>query len=121
MLPPPRELIASQPASQPARCDTAGLQVSVTNRLARYAELAGQLERQPLRRARPSDRRRHLQQLCWICPVAPDHKWAATSSSRVRLGAGRPACKLVAVSIREVRLAAELAGVPLARSPRPPS
>jgi hypothetical protein len=30
--------------------------------------------------------------LRWSCPVAPDHRWAASGGSRVRLGSGCPFC-----------------------------
>ncbi|SNX96529.1 Protein of unknown function [Geodermatophilus sabuli] len=48
--------------------------------------------------------------LWWACSVAPDHRWEASGVNRVR-GRGCPWCTVVAVSIREVRLAAELAAV----------
>ncbi|SFF45286.1 zinc-ribbon domain-containing protein [Blastococcus tunisiensis] len=87
----------------------AGLQVSVTNSLARFPELAAQFDVDandgltPEQVVAGTNRK-----LWWACPVAPDHRWAASGANRLK-GRGCPACALVAISIREVRLAAELA------------
>ncbi len=88
----------------------AGLQVSTTNSLANHPELAAQLDvaangLTPEQIVAGTNRK-----LWWICRDNPDHRWEATGVNRVK-GRGCPSCAVVAVSIREVRLAAELAAV----------
>ncbi|SDY62568.1 Protein of unknown function [Geodermatophilus africanus] len=88
----------------------AGLQASTTNSLANHPELAAQFDVvangfTPEQVVAGTNRK-----LWWICRDNPDHRWAATGVNRVK-GRGCPSCAVVAVSIREVRLAAELAAV----------
>jgi Probable Zinc-ribbon domain/Protein of unknown function (DUF559) len=89
----------------------AGFQVSVTNNLARFPELAAQFDVAANGGLTPEEVVAGTnRKLWWACPVADDHRWQASGANRVK-GRGRPACALVAVSIREVRLAAELPGL----------
>ncbi|SDD37632.1 Probable Zinc-ribbon domain-containing protein [Geodermatophilus telluris] len=89
----------------------AGRQVSVTNNLLNYPELAAQFDVQANGGRTPDQVVAGTNaKLWWACLVAADHRWQAVGSSRIA-GSGCPACALVAVSAREVRLAAELAAV----------
>ncbi|MGP0111152.1 MAG: zinc-ribbon domain-containing protein [Acidimicrobiales bacterium] len=77
----------------------AGRQVSVTNSLANYPELAAQFHPTKNGDLTPADvvagtNRR----LWWKCPQGPDHEWEATGGNRVS-GSGCPACAGRQVSV----------------------
>jgi hypothetical protein len=87
-----------------------GQPVSVTNNLARHSKVAAQFDvaanggLTPDQVVAGTNRK-----LWWICSVAPDHRWEASGDNRLQ-GRGCPSCAVVAVSIREVRLAAVFPG-----------
>jgi hypothetical protein len=87
----------------------AGMQVSITNSLANHPALAAQFDVTANGGCTPDQVVAGTNaKLWWACPAG--HTWQATGVNRVR-GRGCPSCAVVAVSIREVRLAAELAAV----------
>jgi hypothetical protein len=76
-----------------------GYQVSVTNSLANYPDIAAQFHPTKNGDLTPSDVVAGTdKKLWWKCPMGPDHEWQASGASRVN-GHGCPACGGQMVSV----------------------
>jgi hypothetical protein len=91
----------------------ASQKLSVTNRLdTRFPELAAEWHPTKNGDLTPADMiAGSNKKVWWKCPVADNHEWPATLSSRTHIGSGCPSCTLTPRSATEMRLAYELGSV----------